>query len=44
MDFKGFAFNGVQGQSPWPFLLYAYGFEALCGVPASLALGRPMKR
>ena len=19
MDFKGFAFNGVQGQSPWPF-------------------------
>jgi hypothetical protein len=18
-DFKGFAFNGVQGQSPWPF-------------------------
>jgi hypothetical protein len=19
MDFKGSAFNGVQGQSPWPF-------------------------
>ncbi len=29
---------------PLAFLFPAYGLDALCGVPATAALGRPMKR